>query len=511
MFKKIIKNTTILSTGTLFSRLLGFIRDVLIAKFFGTGVLLEAFIVAFRLPNLFRGLLGEGFSDSVAVPLLADYSKDKSKLFIIGNHLFLVFSVILSLFTISGIICSKYLVMAIAPGFLTQPDKFHLAVFFTKITFFYLFLIGLTANLQSLLYSLKKFLIPAFSPSLLNLSFIIGILFFVSSFKNYVLIISVLMAGVLQFLLHFFYIRRKGFRLKFDFKNAFQDKVVKKMFKLFLPRIWSAAVYNFNVFVDTILSSLTHIVGEGALAAIYYSNRLIQLPLALIGISISRVATVDLAKFSCEGNWDDFKRLFVFSMQNIFFFTIPITFIFLFLPDGLLDVLFKRGEFNQHSLEITSSALFFYSFGLLFFCMIKVLVHTFYSLKDTITPARTSFFSLLINIILSSLFMFPLGIGGIALGSSLASVFNFFFLYKLLVNKIGKIDWQDTFGEVFKIVVISLLLGVISRSLWENLVFSKYVKIFIVLLTDFAIFLIGAVGFKLKQINYIKKMVKEKI
>ncbi len=157
MFKKTIKDTTTVTLGTLVSRLLGFVRDVLVANFFGTSALLEAFIVAFRLPNLFRSIFAEGFVDSVATPVLSEYQKEKDKLFELGNHLLSIFTIILAVFTILGILFSKYLVLFIAPGFVGQAAKFELAVSFTRITFIYLFLIGFSVNSTAILCSLKKY------------------------------------------------------------------------------------------------------------------------------------------------------------------------------------------------------------------------------------------------------------------------------------------------------------------------------------------------------------------
>jgi len=510
MFKKVIKDTSILGLGTFISRVLGFIRDILLAKFFGTSSIFEAFIVAFRLPNLFRSMFAEGFADSVATPVLSGYQKDKFKIFEIGNYLISLFLIILFIFTLLGIVFSKYLVLIIAPGFINQAYKYSLAVSFTRLTFIYLFLIGLSTNITSVLYSLKKFFIPAVTPAFLNISFIVGILFFSRFFEKYILVICVLVAGLLQIIFPLISLKREGFHLRFSFYKSFKDMVIIKMLKLFIPRIWSSIIYHLSVFVDTIFSSLTHIVGQGALAAIYYANRLIQFPLALIALSISRVAIVDLSGYYQEGNIDGFKRLLVFSFQNIIFFVIPISVIFIFLPQGIIDVLFTRGEFDLSSLSITSSVLFFYSFGLFFFCAIKLLVNSFYSLKDTFTPAKTATVSLIVNIILSAILMFPLKVGGVALGSSLAAILNFLLLYQNLIKKIGHIQWGDTKAQFIKVIILSLIIGFISRSLWSVLFLHRYFKMLIILVFIFIIFVTGSSIMGLKQMDYIKKWILKK-
>lgn len=510
MFKKVIKNISLLGVGTLASRVLGFIRDILIANYFGTSGVFEAFIVSFRLPNVFRSVLAEGFSESVTIPVLSEYQGDKRHIFETGNNLLSFFLVVLLLFTITGIIFPRFFVMVIAPGFISEVDKFNLAVSFTRVTFVYLFLIGLSVNISSILYSLRIFFVPAINPIFLNISFITGVLFLNQIFKNYTLIICVLVAGILQVIFPAFFLKRQGFIFRFDFLKSIKDKTINRMFKLFIPRIWSSVVYHLSVFIDTAFSSLGLIVGQGAVASVYYANRLIQFPFALIAISVSRVAIVDLSAYYQQGNMEDFKKLLVFSFQNIFFFIIPLSAVFLFIPQDIIDVVFVRGEFAKSSLTMTSAVLFFYSFGLLFFCGIKLLVNAFYSLKDTAVPAKIATISLLFNVVLSAILMFPLKIGGVALGSSLAAMVNFFFLYYYLEKKIGKINWQDTRVQILKILIVSLVIGILSLFLMRVLNLNKYVRLTIVLIVDSCIFLSGGYLFGFKQIRYLKEWISKK-
>jgi putative peptidoglycan lipid II flippase len=510
MFKKVIKNTYILSAGTLASRILGFVRDILIAKFFGTSGLLEAFLVAFRLPNIFRSVFGEGFADSVATPILSEHQNDKEKIFEIGNHLLSLSIVILFLFTVLGAVFARFFVIIIAPGFISDAFKFNLAVSFTRVTFIYLFLIGLSSNITAILYSLKKFFVPAINPIFLNISFIVGILFFSRFFNNYILIVCVVVAGVLQLIAPLISLRRQGFSFKFNFGAARKDSEVIRMLKLFVPRVWSSIVYHLSVFVDTIFSSLSSIVGPGALAAVYYGNRLIQFPFALIALSISQVAIVDLSGYHRDGDLEKFKKLFVFSFQNIIFFIIPLSVLFISLSYNIIDVIFVRGEFGVASLNTTSSVLFFYSFGLFFFCGIKLLVNSFYSLKDTKTPAKTATLALVANIVFSAILMFPLKIGGVALGSSLAAALNFSLLYYSLSRRIGKIDWQDTRSQFFKVFSLSIVIAAGSRWLWAALAFNKYINALIVGSITLAVFIIVGYIIGLKQIGYLRRWILKK-
>jgi len=512
MFKKVVKNTTILRSGILTSRILGFFRDVLIAKYFGTSAILEAFIVAFRIPNLLRSIFGEGFSDSVAVPVLSEQYKDEKRLFQITNRLISLFSIILVFVTALGILFAKYLVMAIAFGFIEDPFKFNMAVSFTRITFFYLLLIGAATNLNALLYVRKRFFVPAFSSCFLNLSFIVGLVFFRLQFRNIVLVLCVVSAGIVELLFSYFFVRKEGFKFIFSLKGVLKDSAIIKMSKLFLPRVWSAVVYHLNVYVDTFFSSLGWIVGQGGVAAIYYANRIIQFPLALIALSVSRVAIVDFSRFHKDGNMDDFKKLFVFSFQNILTYIIPISLILLSSHEHIIKLLFFRGDFDSYSLAITSSTLFFYSFGLLFFCGIKIFVNAFYALKDTATPAKITTISLVINAVLNACLMFPLGIGGIALASSISATVNFFLLYYALKKKVGSFDWSVVRVEIFKLFILGALMAIATRVLFSLSLFFV-IKLVVIVAVDCGLFIVLGTIFNIQQIkevsSWIKKLVKK--
>jgi len=499
-----------MTVGTLISRILGFIRDVLMAKFFGTSDIFEAFLVAFRLPNIFRSIFAEGFTDSVATPVMSEYNEDKEKVFEIGSRLLCIFFIVLCLFTLLGIVFSRQLVMLTAPGYIPNLYKFNLAVSYTRITFFYLLLIGLSSAMVSMLYSLKKFFVPAFNPVFLNITFIPGILFFSGYFKDYILVACVVVAGILELLFPLLALKKNGFIFKFDIKASLADPILRKMFRLFVPRIWSSIVYQLNVFVDTIFASFAQITGVGALAAINYANRLTQLPFALIVLSIAPVVVVDLSKHHKDGNFEDFKKLLIFSFQNIIFFVVPIALIFIFLPKAIIDVLFKRGEFDAYSLNITSSVLFFYAFGVFFFCINRLLVTSFYAIKDTRTPARVATIALLLNVVLSAILMFPLKIGGVALATSISASVSSVLLYRSLIKKLGKINWDNTKEQAVRLILLSFFIALFASFLWSSLAYDKYIKALIISGASLIIFL--GLGFilRLKQIIYLKQWILKK-
>ncbi len=484
---KFFRNTAIFISGTFLSRFLGFIRDILFARFFGASPVFEAFIVAFRIPNLLRSLLGEGFADSVSTPVLSKYIHDKKRLFEISNHLILVISFSAVLITVLGIVFSPLLVRAIVPGFIPDSYKFFLTVSFTRLSFIYLFFIALTSNLRAFLSALKKFFLPAFSPCILNFFFITGVLFFHDFLDGFILIVAVLLGGVVEFYLYYLVTKKIGLSFNTTFQKAFKDKVIFHMFRLFLPRMWSSVIYQLNVFIDTIFSSLVRFVGEGGVAAIYYANRIIQLPFALVALSVSRVAMVDFSRLYKESKKEEFKQLFVFSLRNILFLIIPVTFILTFIATLIINVLFFRGAFTAYALSVTSRALFFYALGLPFFCLVKLLTSAFYALEDTVTPAKVSTVSLIINAALNGILMIPLKIGGIAFASSVAAVLNFFILYRIFIKKVGRIEWKRVKKEIGVLIFSGVVMGVFSF-IMSKVIANKYLSIFTILAGDLMIF-----------------------
>ncbi len=453
LFKSLIKNTFIVSFFTLISRLLGFVRDILIARFFGTSGIIEAFLVAFRLPNMFRSLLGEGASQSVVIPVASEY-KDKPEFYDKIRHILLFLGTILFALSVLGVLFARYLVAAFAPGFLADPGKFQATIEITRIVFFYLFFIGLASNLGGILYLENNFFAPSFSPVILNIVLVTGIIFSVKNSPRPVFVLAylVLLSGILQCLWNYFFLAGR-LKLRLDIKRAFCDSSVLKVFKLSLPRIWGVAVYHINLFADTILASFSRITGVGAIAAIYYSNRLLQFPLAIFALGICRAVMPRLSVFNTEDNKEDFAAAFNISLRNLSFFLIPSSFVLFFLAAGLVDVVFKRGEFDNYSVSITALCLRFYSLGLFFYGGVHLLSYTFYSLKDTFTPAKTATFALIINVVLSVILMFPLKIGGIALASSVSAAANFILLLFFLKKRLDKIAGSRDVLEFAKVLL----------------------------------------------------------
>lgn len=466
--KKLLKSTGLIGIATTTSRVLGFIRDIFIARMFGTGIFAEAFFVAFRIPNMLRDMVGEGAVNAAIVPVLTEYSHTKSReeyweaARVILN---LMLTVLVTL-SVLGVMFAPVLVRLIAPGFLSSPEKFNTAVLLTRFLFPYILLLGMVAYSKGVLNSLHYFTTPAFAPVVLNATMILALLVLCPVIGVKGLIVGVLLGGIFEVLMQIKPLASRGLRLGGSFH--LRHPVAKRIGKLLLPRALGTAVYQLSVFIDTILASLSGIVGVGGIAALYYSNRLVQLPLAIFGISLATAALPKMTKEVALNDMDGLKRTISFSLRTVFTVMLPAAVGLMILSGPIIRILFQRGEFTTYSTAITSNALIFYSVGLFAYAGIKILVGAYYSMGDTRTPVRTASISLGVNLVLNLALMWPLKVGGLALATSIAASTNFVILYIILKKRIGDIGTSRIVSSFLKTVFASLIMGVFTVlfSLW---------------------------------------------
>jgi len=501
--RALVKSTSIISTGTLTSRFLGFFRDILIAKFLGTGMKADAFFVAFRIPNLFRELVGEGAANSAVVPVCAEYVH-KEEQWALWNFISVVFvlgTMILSALTVAGIAAAPWLVKWIAPGFSQEPEKLLMTVQLTQLMFPYLILIGLTAYAMAVLYTFKSFLAPAFGPCLLNITLIVSV-FAVSYTKLepvFGLAIGVLIGGVLQLLLQLWTLKKIGFQ--FTFPKTLRHPGAEKIGRLLLPRLLGAGIYEVNVFVDTFCASLTAFVGAGGISAIYYANRIIQFPLGIFSVALASAVLPTFSGFVASRDHKKLKETLIFSVENIFFILCPMSVMLVALATPIIRVLFQRGEFGPHSTEITSLALVFYAIGLFSFGGVKILVTVFYASHDTKTPVKIAALCLVINAVLNFILMGPLKIGGIALASSIAGIVNFLALFYILDKRIGGLQQAITL-HLLKIIVATVATGVFVWLGWVSIISSsELLKLILVGFFGAALYLILCYFLRVDQVQ----------
>lgn len=485
--KSLLKSAGVVASATLLSRILGFVRDIIIAQMFGTGASAQAFVVAFRIPNLLRDLVGEGATNAAVVPVLSEYSSAKSKkefweLVGIFSNCLLAILIIISLV---GILFSPFIIRIIAPGFYPDELKFNLTVRLTQIMFPYVLFIGLTALFIGALNTIGHFWMPAFGPCLLNISVIGSAIWLVPRLTegSLGLAAGVIIGGVAQLVFQLPVLYRKGMRFTPRPKSlawGFSHPKVKEVGRLLLPRMVGSAIYQFSIFIDTIVGSLSKIVGEGGVAAIYYSNRLIQFPMAIFGLSLAAVSLPAMSYQAARNDMTRLKDTLSFALRSIFLVMLPASVGFIVLGRPITELLFKRGAFDAYSADITSYCLILYSLGLTSYGGAKILSSAFYSLKDTVTPLKVSGFCLALNLALNLILMWPLKIGGLALATSISATSNLVILFIILRKRIGTIDEKRLISSFIRICVSSILMGIVTYFVWmrtSNVTLSILVSI----------------------------------
>ena len=455
---RVARAAGVVGISTMLSRIFGFIRDMVVARYFGAGLATDAFFVAFRIPNLLRRLLAEGSLTVSFVPVFTEYLQVKSReeALELANVAFTVLSIILVVVSIIGVLLSPYIVTLMAPGFMKTPDKFALTVLLTKIMFPYIFFISLVALCMGILEFAEALCRPgAFARGPEPVDDRGGPVpegFFCRTDTGACLSASWWAAccssgcsvpALLQ----------KGVRLRPDYN--FRHPGVKRIGALMIPAAFGAAVYQINIFISTLIASF---LPGGSVSFLYYADRVVELPLGVFAIAIGTASLPSLSEQVSEGEFEAMKETLSFSLRLILFIAIPATIALIALREPIISVLFQRGAFDSTSTVLTAQALFYYSLGLWAFSAIRVVISGFYALQDTTTPVKVGVAALIINTLFSVALMFPLKHGGLALATSIATSFNVITLYIILKKRIGGFLKHGFLDSVSRIFVASLIM-----------------------------------------------------
>lgn len=469
--KSVAKSATIIGLATLCSRILGFIRDIVIARMFGVYVYAQAFVVAFKIPNLFRDLLGEGAANAAIVPVLSEYSAKhtKEEFWELANVVLNLLLVVLTALTIIGMIFSPVIVRLIAPGFIADPYKLAATIKLNRIIFPYILLISLTAYAAAVLNSLKHFSVPAFSPCLLNISIIVCALLFGEGIRG--LASGILIGGCLQLAVQIPVLYKKGFRLEL-FKR-FRHPGAMLIGKLMMPRLLSSCIYQLNNFVDTIFGSLSGIVGEGGVAGLYFAYRLVLFPIGIFSTALAQAILPTFSTQALEVDRDELKRTLSFGLRATSFALLPASIGLIVLARPIISAIFEGGRFDAYSASMTADVLFYYSIGLFAYGALRILQTCFFALKDTVTPTKISFLALVINIVLNSILMFPMKLSGIALATSISGIASFIFLFVILEKKIGDFKVKEIMVSFGRIFAASLCMGLVCYFVSQKSIFPS--------------------------------------
>lgn len=496
---RLLKALAAVSGLTALSRVAGFVRDILMAAILGAGPVADAFFVALKLPNLFRRITAEGAFTVAFVPTYADKDEKLGKE-AAAEYAGRVASVMMSvLIPLSLIVmwCMPFVISLIAPGFAAGEMRFDLAVEFTRVTFPYLALISFGALLGGMMNAHDKFAPFAAAPILFNLCLISGLLLSgLFETAGHALVWAVAFSGVLQTV--FLYYCLKRYRIDLNFKKPKFDKDIKKLFKLMAPGIVGAGVVQINIFVDVILASFLQ---AGAISALYYADRLNQLPLGIIGIAIGTALLPMMSRAVSSG--DKFKTQGLFD-QSLFFgllLAMPAATALAVMPHVLIEGLFERGAFTSEATHITSGVLRAYALGLPAFILAKVFSTLYFSHQDTVTPVKISIVGTLLNIGLSLILIREIGVMGIALATSLTTWMQIA-LYLGAMKRSEYHVYAPRFKtQVIQITLCALVMGLSIMLADVLLPFEAVVKMVILVLLGLIVYFFSVVWVKLIRMD----------
>ncbi len=457
---RVVKAAGVVGAATLASRILGFIRDAVIAWFFGAGFSSDAFIAAFRIPNLLRRLFAEGSLSSAFIPVFMEYTvnQGQAEAFHLARSAFRLVGIVLIVVAICGVMLSPWIVRLIAPGF--SADKLALTITLTRLMFPYIFFIGLVALCMGILNVLGHFATPAFAPVLLNLAIIGSAIFISPSLPQPVmgLAVGVLLGGFLQLALQLPVLIKK--RFYFWQASRWLHPGLKRVGTLIPPVIVGGAVYQINILVGTLLASLLE---QGSVTYLYFADRLVQFPLGIFAIATATAVLPSLSRQAAAGDIDKLKDTFDHTLKLVFFITIPASVGLIVLREPIVALLFKRGEFDVRATLLTAQPLLYYSMGLWAFSAVRIVAAVFFALQDTRTPAIMAGISIVANIFLGVVLMNPLSHGGLALATSLASMLNLGLLLGVLRTRLGNLGWKSIAGSVCRSLLCAILMGIAVR------------------------------------------------
>ncbi len=442
------------------SRVLGFIRDIIIAKYLGSTVIADAFFVAFRLPNFFRRVLAEGAYSAALIPVFSgvviDSKDDKEATDFVENTMSFLLCVTIFL-TIIFYFGMPFIIQVLAPGFTDNKEAYELAVYFGKIIFPYLIFISLVAHFTSIMNVHGRFAAGSFSPAILNISLILSIFILTSHLPSagHALSYGVLIGGLFQFLLMYravlnFYRPR----IKLPQLNA----RMKKFFTLFLPGIIGSGVIQLNIIIGTMIASL---LPTGAISHIYYADRLNQLPLAVFGIAMGIVLLPSLSKEIIKNDHKKIKTIQNRSIEFCLLISLPSSVGLYILSEPIIHILFERGAFVSEDTLYTAQVLSMFALGLPAYILIKMLVTCFFAREDTKTPLYVSVVSVAANIILSLILMQSMREMGIALATAVSAWINALLLYIILNIRDNIALDSRLIRNGYKIIICSFVMGII--------------------------------------------------
>ena len=450
----VAKAAGLIGAATFSSRVLGFIRDMVLARLFGATAAADAFFVAYRVPNLLRELFAEGSMSAAFIPVFTDYhtTRTKREAWELASAMFTTLLTIVTLIMLLGIIAAPGIVWVLAPGFHDHPDQLALTTLLTRMMFPYLIFISLAALAMGILNSLRAFAAPALSPVFFNIV-IIGCAVFLSPLLAepiYGVAIGVVAGGAAQFAMQLPGLKARGLLMGFRFEPGHPG--VRRVGYLVLPSLLGLSVTQVNITISTILSSFF----PGGPTYLFYGMRLIQFPLGIFGVALATAILPTLSAQASRGAWDDLRGTLGFGLRMILFIILPAMLGLILLRTPIVHVFFEHGTFTAADTKGTALAVLCYAVGLWAFAGVRIIVSAFYSMQDTRTPAFTAVVAVLANLVLSLVFMDSLRHAGLALATALAGMLNVVILVAILNRRLGGVDWSSVIRSSGRVLLASL-------------------------------------------------------
>ena len=461
------RSAGVIGLATMGSRLLGLIRDVVLAFFFGAGNAMDAFNVAFRIPNLLRDLFAEGAMSAAFVPTftrrLATAGRDEA--WKLGSYVLTALVLVTSTLVLLGIVFATPLVRLLAGDYAQVPGKFELTVSITRIVMPFLMLIAVATACMGMLNSLRRFFIPAFSPAMFNVGTIAGVLLFVPVLAwvgvepIYAVAIATLLGGVLQAVVQWPALGREGYRYRVSLDR--HDPGLREILVLMGPGTLGLAAVQINVFVNTWLATGQ---GTGAVSWLNYAFRLMYMPIGIFGLSIATAALPALSQHAARDDRAGMRETFSSGLRMMFMLNVPATAGLIALASPIVGLLFRYGQFSAADAAATAAAVVAYAPGLVGYSIVKLAVPTFYSLRDSRTPVIVSVVTVTLNVALNLLLVRVMGYRGLALGTALASLFNAATLLWLLERRLDGLDGRRVVTAFVKIAAASVVMALAASA-----------------------------------------------
>ncbi len=468
MKKRLFKSTLIVSAMTTLSRIFGLLRDVVIATVFGPGASVDAFIVAFRIPNFLRRLFAEGGFSQAFVPVLSEYKEQRGEdeVRALVDQTSATLSLVLFAVTIVGVLAAPLLIYMFAPGFSNEPEKQLLAADMLRITFPYILFISLTAMAGGVLNTYGHFAVPAFTPVLLNL-FLISFAVWLAPLLDEPIVAlawAVLAAGLAQLLFQFPFLARLKMLPRPGLKRDREG--VRRILKLMLPTLFAVSITQINLLIDTIIASF---LVSGSISWLYFSDRLMEFPLGVFGVALATVILPSLSRQHSSGEREQYSATMDWALRLVFLIALPAALGLAVLAGPMLTTLFQYKAFSAVDVQMSSQSLMAYAVGLPAFIFIKVLASGFFSRQDTVTPVKIGVVAMLSNVILNLLLVGPLAHAGLALATSLSAFINAGLLYYFLYKRQHYTPASGWFVFLLRILVGVLLMSVLISFLAPDL------------------------------------------